>query len=730
MLSTKIHAPRQRDDLLVRPRLLAALAGYDARLVLVTGPAGAGKTVLVRQWFDRVDHPCAWLTLDARDNDPARFWTYVVAALAACTQLVGWPEFQTVGVESLDALADQLADARPLSLVLDDMHFLVDRQVLEQLDQLVEMLPARVRLVLISRARPQLRLARHQAAGHLVEVRGEDLLFSPGETEEVLGRPSRDVLAAAVQQATGGWPVAVAFSARLPEPGPAEPEMAHRAARTRQQLADYLTEEILRTQPDEVQSFLLDTSILDEITVTASNEIRGSTDAARHLGYLERHHVFLTPLDGTGVETWRHHALVRDHLRQTLERTEPERWADLHRRAAAHYASTDLERAIGHALTAPDPDLAADLIQRGANEPGTWSEWVPTHQLLRWLEALPDRVFTERADLRSLGLSAAATSVRPDLVDRWLAARSPESAASLEEMFAQAWRADVAGDMPAVRDACQRALQICEPGSGWWRVMHGGLAGAEYMLGHWDAAAESFAALRRQLRHSLTSSSGAQQENLRGFLAVIRAMQGDTAAAESALRELRDWLARATGAGYQSGGIAAWAEAMVAFYSGDVQWASRWVALPDDSAFVDQPLPPMVFRLDQARVRRSVGDSQQAAELLADVRRRLSGFADPGLMRQWVDEEETALGGGATAPAPPLPLPTPDGVRGGPVEPLSPREREILHLLRSEFSQPEIAAHLFVSYNTTKTHTRTIYRKLGVTSRSAAVARARALGYL
>ena len=464
--------------------------------------------------------------------------------------------------------------------------------------------------------------------------------------------------------------------------------------------------------------------------MTASNEIRGGTDAARHLGYLERHDVFLTPLDGTGVETWRHHALVRDHLRQTLERTEPDRWADLHRRAAAHYAPADLERAIGHALTAPDPDFAADLIQRGAGEPGGWTNRVPTEQLLRWLEAMPDRVFTERASTRSLGLSTAARCVRPDLVDRRPGARPPESPAALEELFAQAWRADVAGDMQAVRDACLRAIQMCEPGSLWWLTMHGGLAGAEYMLGHWDAAAESFVAMQRPLfEQSLTSSGGAQHENLRAFPAVIRAMQGETAAAAGALRELREWLAAAEGLGYRSGGIAAWAEAMVAFYVGDLSSALRWDALPDDSAFVDQPLPPMVFRLDLARVRRAAGDSRRAAELLADVRRRLSGFADPGKMQQWVDEEEAALGGSATEHAPPVATP-PDRQRGANVEPLSAREREVLRLLCSEFSQPEIAAHLYVSYNTTKTHTRTIYRKLGVTSRSSAVARARALGYL
>ena len=166
MLGTKIHPPRHRDGLLVRPRLLAALAQDAAPLVLVTGPAGSGKTVLVRQWLDHLEQPAVWLTVDPRDNDPTRFWTYFAGAVTAAFPSLGWSAKEQVTAESVEDLADQLAALAaqaPLVLVLDDLHFLVEPEVLDQLSQLIDALPHEVRVVLVSRAVPMLRLARRRA---------------------------------------------------------------------------------------------------------------------------------------------------------------------------------------------------------------------------------------------------------------------------------------------------------------------------------------------------------------------------------------------------------------------------------------------------------------------------------------------------------------------------------------------------------------------------------------
>jgi len=722
MLSTKIHPPRRRDDLLQRPRLLTALATQPGPFVLVTGPAGSGKTVLVRQWLDQLDEHVGWLTVDPLDNDPARFWTYFAAAVSAGSASHSVAPGQS---KSPEALATQLATMAPFLVVVDDLHFLVEGEVLAQLSQLIDFWPKNVRLVLISRAAPPLRLARRLACGELVEVRGSDLLFTEEETEKVLRRPARDPLAAAVQLSTGGWPVAVGFAALLPDAD----RHSTPTVRTRQRIADYLTQEVLRTQPSAVQDFLLDTSILDEITVGDANDICGTRDAALQLEHLDRHDIFLTRLDGTGVDTWRHHSLVRDHLRRTLERAQPDRWTHLHIQAARHFATREIPRAIGHALAAPDPDLAAELIEQVIeNFDGPRSgDKVVTAQPLRWLEALPDRLFADHEALRLFGLSLAAAWARSDLVDRWLAARPAGGAVTLEDLFIKVWRADLEGDMPSCRDHALRALTMSKPQSPWWHYMYSMLAPAQHMLGDWEGEVRSLHELQAPLGDRITRGEGSVQEFYRALLVVIWSRQHAPIQVASSRQLLRDWLIEAASLGYRSEGWVDWCDAMVAYYSGDISTASRWEDLPDHSLFPDSPLDPIMLRLDQARIRRASGDRARAIVLLAEVRTRLSAYADPGRYPQWVALEEAALGIVPLQRAPAASIPPTLGTSTG--GPLSPREQEVLQLLGSEFSLPEIAAHLFVSYNTAKTHTRTIYRKLGVRSRSAAVARGRILGY-
>ena len=224
------------------------------------------------------------------------------------------------------------------------------------------------------------------------------------------------------------------------------------------------------------------------------------------------------------------------------------------------------------------------------------------------------------------------------------------------------------------------------------------------------------------------------------------ARSGDRAGCRSALADLNRWLQEAAEHGYTSVGGAQWAAAMIAYYNGDFAEAdSLWSTLPSAEWSGEQPLKDVIFWLDLARVRRAAGHPEEARELLDRLEVTLRQFVNPGRMLEWVAEEAALL---ASGPATPLTAPLPrtstspgaaadaaGSAASAPgstplVEPLSQREVEIVRLLRSEFSAPEIAAHLCISYNTVKTHTKTIYRKLNTGSRSQAVAQAVRLGYL
>ncbi len=237
--------------------------------------------------------------------------------------------------------------------MIDDLPFVVDPHLLAALDSLVAGLGPRMRLTLVSRTRPPLRLARGVVAGNVVRVRGKDLFFSPEETRDALlarrVRGEDDIAAhvSAIQELTGGWPVAVALTARLPL-AVIDPERTQ-LGDTGRDSADYLTEEVFLAQPPQVQQFLLDTAVLDTLSVKDANELRGQLDAAAHMDYLERNALFLSPVPQQSPMCWQLHSVIRGHLGELPERDEPSRWAELHRKAALLFAASDLERAMSRA---------------------------------------------------------------------------------------------------------------------------------------------------------------------------------------------------------------------------------------------------------------------------------------------------------------------------------------------------------------------------------------------
>ena len=425
LLATKLHVPGPRPDLVPRPRLTARLdEGLARGLVLVCAPAGYGKTVLLADWARRGRQPVAWLSLDAGDNDPARFWRHAVAALDRARPGTGGRVAPLLGPPApssfrglVTALINDLAADQAL-LVLDDYHVIGSAQVHESLAFLVEHRPAGIGVVLASRSDPPLPLARLRARGQLTETREAELRFTPAEAAELLqhmasGLPDASVAALAAR--TEGWAAGLQLAA-LSLRGHAD-AAAFVAAFTGSHrfVLDYLAEEVLERQDEQLRTFLLETSVLERLSGPLCDAVTGRGGSQALLEEAEREGLFLIPLDELRG-WWRYHHLFADLLRARLQQERPGRAAQLHRNAAAWYAGHGLaDDAVGHAAAAGEMLWAAriieqhfDLIHRIRGEVAT---------IDRWLSALPADVVRSRPRLLLAQAHMAADSGHPEVVE-------------------------------------------------------------------------------------------------------------------------------------------------------------------------------------------------------------------------------------------------------------------------------------------------------------------------
>jgi len=409
LLATKLHVPRTRPGFVARPRLAERLAEGTAReLVLVCTPAGFGKTTLLGDWARRGQRPVAWLSLDAGDNDPARFWRHVAAALdGALPGVAGRVAPLLQGLQpaafgaAAAALVNELAGVtEEVVLVLDDYHLIDAPPVHASLGFLLEHLPSSLRLALASRSDPPLPLARLRARGQLTELRERDLRFTTEEAAALLraavGPDLPEAAIATLEGRTEGWVAGLQLAA-LSLQGHADPAgLVASFSGTHRFVLDYLTEEVLARQPEPLQAFLLETSVLERLCGPLCDAVTGGDDGQRMLETIERANLFLHPLDEVRG-WWRFHHLFADLLRARLAAERPGRVAELHRAAAAWYEAHGLvDEAIHHVLAAGDPDWAGRLVERQLEQTLRRGEEV---LLLRRLEALPADVVRSRPGL-------------------------------------------------------------------------------------------------------------------------------------------------------------------------------------------------------------------------------------------------------------------------------------------------------------------------------------------
>ena len=363
ILATKLYIPPPRPKVVLRPRLIERLnEGLHRKLTLISAPAGFGKTTLVSAWVAGCDRPVAWLSLDEGDSDPARFLSYLIAALQTIAANVGEgllamlqspqpPPPETI----LTALLNEIAAIpEPFVLVLDDYHAVDARAVDEALAFLLEHLPPQMHLVIATREDPQLPLARLRARGQLTELRATDLRFTPSEAagflNQVMGLNLSAEDIAALETRTEGWIAGLQLAALSMQGHQDAAGFIQSFTGSHHFVLDYLMEEVLQQQSESVQTFLLRTSILDRLCGPLCDAVLldPSASGQETLEYLERANLFIVPLDNER-RWYRYHHLFADLLRQRLQQSTVSPGGDegrlideLHRRASIWYEDNGL----------------------------------------------------------------------------------------------------------------------------------------------------------------------------------------------------------------------------------------------------------------------------------------------------------------------------------------------------------------------------------------------------
>jgi LuxR family maltose regulon positive regulatory protein len=507
-------------------------------VTLISAPAGAGKTSALRAWLAQHDTSIAWLSLDPEDNDPARFWAYVIAALqrlqpglaenthAALQTQEQQPQpiesVLTVLLNELVAFPEngstQAGTGHPsrgagVTLVLDDYHVIDNPAIHAGIAFLLDHLPTHLHVLIASRSDPPLPLARRRASNQLCEIRFEDLRFTAEEVALFLNQimdlqlASEDV--AALTDRTEGWIAGLQLAALSLQGRDAQAKRQFVAAFSGSQryILDYLVEEVLNRQPEHTQQFLLHTSVLEYMLGSLCNTLTGHDDGQAMLEALERTNLFVLPMD-EDRRWYRYHHLFAEVLRLRLQRADPDLVPMLHRKAAIWYQANDLiDDAMHHALEEGDSEWIADLIEQYLEETLHRGEG---ETLRRWLAAVPAEVVRKRPRLLLAQALVALNVGHLDQAETLLneiAHTAPSepytpTIGSPASMFAnipaarellRASLAGLRGDVEQSIEATQRALRFLNENEHGARVsVHWNTALADWMRGRLAEAEHAY----------------------------------------------------------------------------------------------------------------------------------------------------------------------------------------------------------------------------------------------
>ncbi|HYF76430.1 MAG TPA: LuxR C-terminal-related transcriptional regulator [Symbiobacteriaceae bacterium] len=733
LLTTKFYPPAARPDQVARPHLTDRLsAGLQRPLTLVSAPAGFGKSSLLGAWRATPAARAwslAWLSLDPGDNDPDRFWSYVLAALRTTSEgasrLPDGLDTAAAPDRLLAPIVNGLALAfPPLVLVMDDYHVIESPAIHEAVAFLIEQMPPGLRLVVLTRSDPPWPMARLRAHGRLAELRAADLRFTPSEVAEFFTHaPISSADTAAVAARTEGWIAALQMVALSLDGHPDPHGFVAAFSGENRFVTDYLTEEVLARQPDELRRFLLQTSILGRLSAPLCAAVTGAADSRTLLDQMERRGLFLTPLD-PARQWYRYHQLFGDLLRAYLAQTEPNLLPVLHSRAAAWHAENGLPmEAAQHSLAAGEYDRTVAIIEAHAG--GWWSMANPGFNEL--LSRLPPEVArrsplicTYQAWICCMqGQVADALA----LIDAAEAQAAPSADSRRLLALMRAFAAELTGQPYTLTDDVLGAPASI-PKADFRMTADLTLAYLLYRNERFDAAAALWMeAAEREVAMGTTYVIPVAIP----LLANLRLKQGRAAEAEALCRRFIRFIQERGEAPFFVWGnlLAVLADALR--LQGDLAGAEAAAreALRVNEAYEIHHAKVMPLHA-LARVCLARGNPGEALALVAEEEAITRGrtlspdmVGDRDAIRA---EARRALAAGLSAGSPARPV--------TPAVHLSEREQEILGLVARGCSNQEIARTLIVAVGTVKIHIHNLFQKLEVQSRTQAVARARELHLL
>jgi LuxR family transcriptional regulator, maltose regulon positive regulatory protein len=714
------------------------LVSQTTPFVCVVAPAGYGKTTLLAQWAERKGRRVAWVSVDRRDNDPVVLLSYVAVALDR-VEPIDQGVFQALaspGAAILATVVPRLAAAvsamtEPVALALDHVELLESQECLDAVAELAVRLPAGSQLVLASRRTPPLPVARLRAQGQMVEVGVDELAMDEREARALLEGAGVELTSVEVAELVGrteGWPVGLYLAALARKAGRRQAATGVAFTGDDRFMADYLHSELLANLPPELMRFLTRTAVLDRLSGPLCDAVLDTSGSGRVLSSLEDSNLLLVPLD-RHRQWYRYHHLFRELLQAELERREPELVHGLHARAAVWCEANGLaELAIDHAQAAGDADRVARLVATLA-QPAYASGRVETAR--RWFQWFEDQGLVEHyPPVAVLGAWVQALVGRPAGAERWAeAAERPVAAASAvssgqtppDGSTTESYLAMLRGllcrnGLGRMRADAEAALAGLSPTSPW-RATALLLEGVAALLdGHADQADPILAdavELSTQIG-ALPAASTALAE--RCLVAMERQHWSEaTTLAEQALAMLQTGRLN----DYFMSPLVHTVAARTALHHGDLPRAREYlVQVARLRPLLTYAIPPFAVQtlLELGRAYLMLDDAAGARTVLRQARGILQLRPDLGVLPDQVEELQAKLD-------------TDRGGRAG-MSTLTTAELRLLPLLATHLKLLEIGERLNLSRHTVKTQALSIYRKLGVSSRSEAIQRLQEIGLL